>query len=97
MITEHTRLVHWYGSVETKHLVPQIDPEYVRKNASTQLFSALALPFAGCVDPTHSSRSECIGWTRVARRVGTAPATQVTSTSRSETPSSVAGSRASVS
>jgi Glycosyltransferase sugar-binding region containing DXD motif len=47
VITEQTRLVHWYGSVETKHLVPLIDPEYVRKNAGTQLFSALALPFAG--------------------------------------------------
>ena len=46
VVTERTRLVHWYGSVETKHLVPLIDPAYVRKHASTQLFSALALPFA---------------------------------------------------
>jgi hypothetical protein len=41
-----TRLVHWYASVRTKHVVPQVDPDYVRRNADTQLFSALALPFA---------------------------------------------------
>ena len=47
VVTERTRLVHWYGSVETKHLVPRIDPAYVRAHANTQLFSALARPFAG--------------------------------------------------
>ena len=45
VIGEHTRLVHWYRSVDTKDLVPLIDPDYVRNNAETQLFSALALPF----------------------------------------------------
>ena len=40
-----TRIVHWYASVRTKKIVPQIDPAYVRRNARTQLFSALALPF----------------------------------------------------
>jgi glycosyl transferase-like sugar-binding protein len=42
-----TRLVHWYASVRTRAIVPGIDPAYVRAHASTQLFSALALPFAG--------------------------------------------------
>jgi hypothetical protein len=45
VLSPNTRLVHWYGSVRTKHLVPSIDPAYVRRNARTQLFSALALPF----------------------------------------------------
>jgi hypothetical protein len=40
-----TLLVHWYASVRTKHILPLIDPAYVRQNAKTQLFSALALPF----------------------------------------------------
>lgn len=40
-----TRVVHWYASVRTKRLVPKIDPEYVRRNADRQLFSALARPF----------------------------------------------------
>lgn len=40
-----TRIVHWYASVRTRSVVPQIDPAYVRRNARTQLFSAMALPF----------------------------------------------------
>lgn len=40
-----TRVVHWYASVRTRKLVPQIDPEYVRRHADHQLFSAMALPF----------------------------------------------------
>jgi hypothetical protein len=40
-----TRIVHWYASVRTKRVVPQIDPAYVRRHARTQLFSAMALPF----------------------------------------------------
>jgi hypothetical protein len=42
-----TRVVHWYGSVRTRALTERIDPPYVRANAGRQLFSALALPFAG--------------------------------------------------
>jgi len=45
VLTAETRLVHWYGSVHTKHIVPLIDPDYVRRHAVTQLFSAMALPF----------------------------------------------------
>lgn len=44
-ISANTRIVHWYASVRTKHVVPRVDPAYVRKHARTQLFSALALPF----------------------------------------------------
>ena len=40
-----TRVVHWYGSVRTKELVPKVGPEYVRDLADSQLFSALALAF----------------------------------------------------
>jgi hypothetical protein len=46
VLSPSTVLVHWYASVRTKHLVPQIDAAYVRYNAKQQLFSALALPFA---------------------------------------------------
>lgn len=45
VLTADTRIVHWYASVRTKKVVPQIDPAYVRRNARTQLFSAMALPF----------------------------------------------------
>lgn len=40
-----TRVVHWYASVRTKHLLPKIDSAYVRAHADRQLFSALARPF----------------------------------------------------
>lgn len=46
IVAPSTCLVHWYGSVRTKHLVAKIDPDYVRAHARQQLFSALALPFA---------------------------------------------------
>jgi hypothetical protein len=42
-----TRLVHWYASIRTQVLTSGIDPAYVRANARRQLFSELALPFAG--------------------------------------------------
>lgn len=45
VVGPETRLVHWYASVRTKEIAKQITPDYVRANASTQLFSALALPF----------------------------------------------------
>ncbi|HVZ33886.1 MAG TPA: glycosyltransferase, partial [Polyangiaceae bacterium] len=35
-------IVHWYASVRSKHIIPQIDPEYVRRRADRQLFSKLA-------------------------------------------------------
>lgn len=44
VIGEETLVVHWYASVRTKQLVPQIDAQYVRAHADHQLFSALALP-----------------------------------------------------
>ena len=44
VIEDDTRVVHWYASVRTRHLVPKIDPAYVRAHAGRQLFSALALP-----------------------------------------------------
>jgi len=40
-----TRVVHWYASVRTKDIAPQIDPDYVRAHAHEQLFSALARRF----------------------------------------------------
>ena len=42
-----TRVVHWYASIRNQVLISRIDPDYVRANAGRQLFSALALPFAG--------------------------------------------------
>lgn len=41
-----TRVVHWYASVRTRKIVPRLQPGYIRANAGSQLFSALALPFA---------------------------------------------------
>jgi hypothetical protein len=45
VLSEQTRVVHWYASVRTRSIVPKISPAYVRKHADRQLFSALALPF----------------------------------------------------
>ncbi len=45
VLSGDTRIVHWYASVRTKKIVPQIDPAYVRRHARTQLFSAMAMPF----------------------------------------------------
>jgi hypothetical protein len=60
VLSPDTRLVHWYGSVRTKHLVPRIDPDYVRAHAQHQLWSALALPFTesrgGDLGMAHGSR-----------------------------------------
>jgi hypothetical protein len=47
VLLPQTRVVHWYGSVKNQVLTSAIDPEYVRANAGRQLFSELALPFAG--------------------------------------------------
>lgn len=45
VLLPETRVVHWYASVATRDVTPRIDPAYVRQHASTQPFSALALPF----------------------------------------------------
>jgi hypothetical protein len=44
VISEDTLVVHWYASVRTRRIVPQINADYVRANADRQLFSALVLP-----------------------------------------------------
>ena len=45
VVTPDTISVHWYASVRTKKLIPQIDESYIKRHAKEQLFSALALPF----------------------------------------------------
>jgi hypothetical protein len=47
VLLPETRVVHWYASVKNDVLTSVIDPDYVRANARRQLFSELALPFAG--------------------------------------------------
>lgn len=42
VLRPETLIVHWYASVRTKQIVPQIDRAYVERHADTQLFSALA-------------------------------------------------------
>jgi hypothetical protein len=46
VISTETRVVHWYASVENRALAESIVPDYVRRHARRQLFSALAEPFA---------------------------------------------------
>ncbi len=41
VLSEETRVVHWYASVRTKSRVAQIDPAYVRAHRTHQLYSAL--------------------------------------------------------
>lgn len=45
VLSPKTSIVHWYASVRTKHIIPQIDAQYILKNAHHQLFSQLAFPF----------------------------------------------------
>jgi hypothetical protein len=47
VLRPETRVVHWYGSVGNQKMTSTIDPAFVRANAGRQLFSELALPFAG--------------------------------------------------
>jgi hypothetical protein len=42
-----TRVVHWYASVRTRHVVTEADPDYVRSHAPHQLFATLVLPWLG--------------------------------------------------
>jgi len=42
-----TRVVHWYASVRTKQLVPQLSPDYIRANRDRQMFSLLAMRALG--------------------------------------------------
>ena len=44
VLLPETRVVHWYASVRTRQVVARATPGWVRRNADTQLFSALALP-----------------------------------------------------
>lgn len=41
VLSEDTRVVHWYASVRTKSRVGQINPAYVREHRHQQLYSAL--------------------------------------------------------
>jgi hypothetical protein len=45
VLRPETKVVHWYASVRTKRIAQQIDADYVRRHASSQLFCQLALPF----------------------------------------------------
>jgi hypothetical protein len=45
MLHKHTRLIHWYASVRTKGIVPQITPNFVREHAGSMAFCRAALPF----------------------------------------------------
>ena len=44
VLSPDTRVVHWYASVRTRHIVPQVDAAYIRAHARRQLFSALVAP-----------------------------------------------------
>lgn len=44
VLSEATYLVHWYASVRTRRIVPEVDAGYVHRNCETQLFSALVRP-----------------------------------------------------
>jgi hypothetical protein len=45
IIKPTTRVVHWYASVRTARIIEEASPDWIRANAKSQLFSALALPF----------------------------------------------------
>ena len=41
VVSEQTRVVHWYASVRTKEIVPRIDPDWIYDHRERELFSAL--------------------------------------------------------
>jgi Glycosyltransferase sugar-binding region containing DXD motif len=45
IISDKTKVVHWYASVKTKNIVKNITADYIKKHSSKQIFSHLALPF----------------------------------------------------
>jgi hypothetical protein len=47
VLSEETRVVHWYASVRTKPHVAVINPEFVRAHRESQLYSALAWSVLG--------------------------------------------------
>lgn len=49
VLSRDTRVVHWYASVRTRHIVDRINPDFVRAHADSQLLSALADPFLATV------------------------------------------------
>jgi hypothetical protein len=57
VVSPDTRVVHWYASVRTGRIVKQIDPNWIRRHAAHQWFSALALPHVG-TDVPFSSRAQ---------------------------------------
>jgi len=49
VLSADTRVVHWYASVRTEHLVARITPKYVLENRARQLYSALVYSCIGKV------------------------------------------------
>ncbi len=47
VLLPETRVVHWYASVRTTHLVEQINPAYILENRHHQLYSALVYDCVG--------------------------------------------------
>ena len=43
-----TRVVHWYASVRTRHILPRLDREHIVRNALREPFSALVRPLLEC-------------------------------------------------
>lgn len=51
VLSDATRVVHWYASVRTKKHIPFISPSYVRQHEHEQLLSALMSPYAAPDSP----------------------------------------------
>lgn len=47
VLTENTYVVHWYASVRTKSIAPQVDPAWVERHRDRQLLSALLVRALG--------------------------------------------------
>lgn len=47
VLTERTRVVHWYASVRSQRLAAEIDPAYIEARVGRQLFSDLVAPLCG--------------------------------------------------
>ena len=56
VLSAETRVVHWYASVRTKSRVAQIDPAYVQKHRTRQLYSMLVDSILSKPCPVSASR-----------------------------------------
>jgi hypothetical protein len=57
VVSEQTRVVHWYASVRTREIAPRIDPEFMRGSSAPRLITSLLEEVLGYAPRSSSSVS----------------------------------------